>query len=134
MSSNKYRITIVIESLLLAIALGLGVWWYVHNKVVREVEKSFEDGSAYTGEWLAGKMNGLGVLTLADGEVYEGSFVDGRKCGQGFPRHEGYGHQHGGADPRGPRPLDRGAFRVDPCHRGRVLSAGRSRGDVPLPC
>lgn len=83
MSSYKYRITIVIESLLLAVALGLGVWWYVHNKVVREVEKAFEDGSAYKGEWLAGKMNGHGVLTLSDGEVYEGSFVDGRKCGHG---------------------------------------------------
>ena len=72
--SNKKNIIIVIESLLLAAAAGLGIWWYVHNNVVREVEKTFEDGSTYKGEWLAGRMHGRGVLTLADGEVYEGGF------------------------------------------------------------
>lgn len=81
--SNKKNIIIVIESLLLAAAAGLGIWWYVHNNVVREVEKTFEDGSTYKGEWLAGRMHGRGVLTLVDGEVYEGGFVEGRREGDG---------------------------------------------------
>lgn len=73
----------IIESVLIAAALGLGVWWYVHNRVVLDVDKTFEDGSSYKGEWLAGKMHGYGVQTLADGEVYEGSFVEGRREGEG---------------------------------------------------
>ena len=83
MALNKYHIVIIVESLLLAVALGLGTWWYVHNKVVREVEKTFVDGSSYKGEWLAGRMHGHGVLAFADGDVYEGSFVEGRRCGNG---------------------------------------------------
>ena len=80
---NRYHIVIIVESLLLAVALGLGTWWYVHNEVVREVEKTFVDGSSYKGEWLAGRMHGRGVLTSAGGDVYEGSFVEGRRCGNG---------------------------------------------------
>ena len=74
---------ITIESFLLAVAAGLGVWWYVHNNVVRIVEKVFEDGSSYKGEWLAGQMHGQGVYIMADGEVYEGEFINGRRDGKG---------------------------------------------------
>ena len=74
---------ITIESFLLAVAAGLGVWWYVHNNVVRTVEKVFEDGSSYKGEWLAGQMHGQGVYIMADGEVYEGEFISGCRDGKG---------------------------------------------------
>jgi hypothetical protein len=74
---------ITIESFLLAVAAGLGVWWYVHNNVVRTVEKVFEDGSSYKGEWLAGQMHGQGIYIMADGEVYEGEFINGRRDGKG---------------------------------------------------
>lgn len=83
MSLKKYRIVVIIESVLLAAAVGLGIWWYVHNNVVLEVEKTFEDGSTYNGEWLAGKMHGKGVLSMTDGEVYEGAFNEGRRDGIG---------------------------------------------------
>lgn len=83
MSLKKYKVAVIVESVLLAAAVGLGIWWYVHNNVVREVEKTFEDGSTYKGEWLAGKMHGKGVLTMADGEVYEGAFNEGRRDGTG---------------------------------------------------
>ena len=83
MSLNKYHIIIIVESVLLAAALGLGIWWYVYNEVQRNVEKTFEDGTVYKGGWLAGKMHGTGVLTLPDGEVYEGEFNDGRRNGTG---------------------------------------------------
>lgn len=74
---------ITIESFLLAVAAGLGVWWYVHNNVVRTIEKVFEDGSSYKGEWLAGQMHGQGIYIMADGEVYEGEFINGRRDGKG---------------------------------------------------
>ena len=77
------KAVIIIESVLLAVAVGLGVWWYVHNNVVLDVEKVFEDGSSYRGQWLAGRMHGEGVHTLADGEVYEGSFAAGVRDGKG---------------------------------------------------
>lgn len=83
MSLRKYKIAVIVESVLLAAAMGLGVWWYVHNHVVREVEKTFEDGSSYRGEWLAGRMHGHGVQLMADGEVFDGQFVEGRRSGIG---------------------------------------------------
>ena len=82
MSFKRNGIAVVALSLLLAAAIGLGIWWYVYNYVVLNVEKTFEDGSCYKGEWLAGKMHGSGVYTLADGEVYEGGFVGGRKASE----------------------------------------------------
>ena len=101
MSDNKYKIIIAVESLLLAAALGLGVWWYVHNHVVRKVDKMFEDGTVYQGEWLAGKMHGRGVLTLADGGTYEGEFFEGRKHGYGkFKDTEGVEYEGLWADDR----------------------------------
>jgi hypothetical protein len=33
-----------------------------------------KDGIIYDGEWLNGKMHGIGVLTLANGSKYDGSF------------------------------------------------------------
>ena len=74
---------IVVESILLAAALCLGIWWYVYNNVVLNVDKAFEDGSSYKGEWLAGQMHGHGVLISADGEVYEGCFQEGIREGKG---------------------------------------------------
>lgn len=81
--SRKRNIITFVESVLLAGALGLGVWWYVHNRVVRIVEKTYEDGSSYSGEWLAGRMHGAGIYRAADGEEYEGTFVEGRRSGSG---------------------------------------------------
>lgn len=83
MELNSARIVIIAESLLLAVALGLGVWRYVHENVVREVDRTFDDGSRYKGQWLAGRMHGKGTLVLAGGEVYEGEFVEGRRNGHG---------------------------------------------------
>ena len=83
MLPSRYKVSIIVESILLFAALGLGLWWYVHNHVVREVDKVFEDGSSYKGEWLAGEMHGKGVLTLADASVYDGEFLRGRKQGHG---------------------------------------------------
>lgn len=83
MLPSRYKVSIIVESILLFAALGLGLWWYVHNHLVREVDKVFEDGSSYKGEWLAGEMHGKGVLTLADASVYDGEFLRGRKQGHG---------------------------------------------------
>lgn len=83
MSISKHNIIMIIESILLAAALGLGTWWYIHNRVVLNVSRTFEDGSEYKGEWLAGKMHGSGLLILPDSTRYEGSFISGQKEGQG---------------------------------------------------
>lgn len=72
------------QSFLLTVAAGLGIWWYIHNHIVLDVERTFEDGSVYRGEWLSGQMNGTGVLTMPDSTVYEGTFVNGQKEGKGI--------------------------------------------------
>ena len=47
----------------------------------------FNNGSTYTGEVnAAGKMHGKGKLTWADGDVYEGDFVDDKRTGHGTLR------------------------------------------------
>lgn len=81
--NRTHKIIIILESILLAAALGLGTWWYIHNYVILEVEKELEDGSVYKGGWLAGRMHGRGVIALVDGDVYEGEFQYGRRDGQG---------------------------------------------------
>ena len=83
MNERSYRIIIIVQSAIILAAVGLGVWWYVHNNVVRTVEKTFEDGTVYKGEWLAGQMHGNGTLTLADGVRYEGGFQNGMMHGTG---------------------------------------------------
>jgi hypothetical protein len=37
----------------------------------------FLDGTRYDGEWRDDEINGRGVMTLSNGEVREGLFVDG---------------------------------------------------------
>jgi lysozyme len=88
MQLKRYKVIMIVESFLLAVSLGLGIWWYVHNKVVREVEKVLEDGSSYEGSWLAGKMHGEGIHMSPEGEIYEGSFVEGRRDGHGRAKYK----------------------------------------------
>ena len=38
---------------------------------------SFRDGTRYDGEWRDDAMNGRGVMTLPNGDRYEGLFVNG---------------------------------------------------------
>ena len=83
MTEKSYKILLLVQSGFLLIAAGLGIWWYVDNYVVRNVEKTYEDGSTYKGEWLAGTMHGTGVLSLPDGVRYEGEFLDGMMHGEG---------------------------------------------------
>ncbi len=80
----KLKPSIVVLIVVLMISAGLAGWWYVHNHVVRQVKKTFDDGSSYKGGWLAGKMHGNGVLTLDNGDTYEGDFFDGRIQGKGL--------------------------------------------------
>lgn len=84
MTEKSYRILIAVQSAFLLIAVGLGIWWYVHTYVTRNVEKTYEDGTVYKGEWLAGTMNGQGTLILPDGVRYEGAFKDGEMHGYGI--------------------------------------------------
>ena len=41
MSFKRNGIAVVALSVLLAAAIGLGIWWYVYNYVVLNVEKEF---------------------------------------------------------------------------------------------
>ncbi len=41
------------------------------------------DGFRYEGEWLAGEITGHGIATYSNGDIYEGTFVNGRRQGQG---------------------------------------------------
>ncbi len=45
--------------------------------------KRREADSIYVGEVKDGKRNGIGTLTLPDGEMYEGEFKDGEYNGRG---------------------------------------------------
>ena len=36
------------------------------------------DGTKYTGEWIDGKANGIGVKTLPNGTIYDGHWTDGK--------------------------------------------------------
>ncbi|MEC8627930.1 MAG: hypothetical protein VXY37_05985 [Bacteroidota bacterium] len=46
-------------------------------------KRTFSDGSTYPGEIRKRKPNGVGLLNKANGETYEGSFVDGVFDGKG---------------------------------------------------
>jgi hypothetical protein len=41
------------------------------------------DGFRYVGAWDDGEINGTGIATYANGDVYEGMFVNGRRQGDG---------------------------------------------------
>jgi hypothetical protein len=53
-------------------------------------EKEFDDGAKYKGQWILGVEEGKGKYWYKNGDVYEGSFCDGRKHGKGY-----YKWQHG---------------------------------------
>lgn len=38
----------------------------------------FHNGNTYEGEWMDAKMNGNGIMTLANKNVYEGDFKNGK--------------------------------------------------------
>jgi len=38
----------------------------------------------YVGNWVSGKMEGFGELTLQQGEIYIGNFTNGYPNGQGI--------------------------------------------------
>ncbi|NQW28224.1 MAG: hypothetical protein HQ474_09960 [Flammeovirgaceae bacterium] len=44
---------------------------------------TYANGDKYEGDWVDGKMNGLGTYTFANGDKYEGDRVDGRMNGSG---------------------------------------------------
>ena len=43
----------------------------------------YADGSMYEGQWLAGKKHGHGTNTYATGHVYAGQYADGKMHGHG---------------------------------------------------
>ena len=43
----------------------------------------YADGSVYEGTWVAGKREGKGRMTYADGGRYDGEFVADRREGKG---------------------------------------------------
>jgi len=43
----------------------------------------FANGSYYYGEWKNSKPNKDGILVYPDGEIYDGSFKDGKADGEG---------------------------------------------------
>ena len=49
----------------------------------------YADGSYYEGTWHDHKKNGLGVYTKANGESYNGQFINGLKEGQGVFKTKG---------------------------------------------
>ena len=76
---------LIYAALIIAVltSIGLGVWGYIHNRVIINVKKSFDNGMTYEGGWLAGTMHGKGLLTFGDGSIYEGDFIRGRRNGFG---------------------------------------------------
>jgi hypothetical protein len=45
------------------------------------------DGFRYVGAWDDGEINGMGIATYTNGDVYEGMFVNGRRQGAGVMRY-----------------------------------------------
>jgi aryl-alcohol dehydrogenase-like predicted oxidoreductase len=45
------------------------------------------DGFRYVGAWDDGEINGTGIATYTNGDVYEGMFVNGRRQGAGVMRY-----------------------------------------------
>jgi hypothetical protein len=42
----------------------------------------YANGNVYEGEWVDGRINGFGTLTYADGDKYIGLWVDGKMNGE----------------------------------------------------
>lgn len=79
----KLKLTYAALIIAVLTSTGLGVWGYIHTHVIIKVQKTFDNGSTYEGDWLAGMMHGKGILTFADGSTYEGEFIQGRRTGLG---------------------------------------------------
>ena len=48
-----------------------------------KVKEVFPDGQTFDGDYHQGKRHGYGILTMANGHVYSGQFVDNVPGGQG---------------------------------------------------
>jgi hypothetical protein len=55
---------------------------------VRTMNYSFAEGSSYSGEWFAGKMQGQGKYTGSNGSVFEGIFLKGVMHGPGSAKYK----------------------------------------------
>jgi hypothetical protein len=56
----------------------------------------FADGNVYEGEWLNDRMEGVGRYTYASGDAYEGGFSLDRPQGQGVATYSNGNHYEGG--------------------------------------
>ena len=45
---------------------------------------SKKNGDRYVGQWIKGKKSGFGKLTISDGRIYIGEFLNNKKHGQGI--------------------------------------------------
>ena len=54
---------------------GMGKMFYALGEGVTE--------ASYNGSWAGGKRSGLGILTMANGDRYEGHWLDDKKEGPG---------------------------------------------------
>jgi hypothetical protein len=45
--------------------------------------RNYENGDKYVGEFLNGKIHGIGIYTYANGDKYVGEFVDGKFASKG---------------------------------------------------
>ena len=48
-----------------------------------QVKETTEGGDSYEGEFVQGKRQGTGKLTLSSGRIYEGQFKDNSPFGEG---------------------------------------------------
>jgi hypothetical protein len=55
--------------------------WKVDNRFHKVIK--FKDGSQYAGRWKDDKKDGIGVDTIATGELFIGEWEDGKKNGSG---------------------------------------------------
>ena len=54
---------------------GMGKMFYAPREGITE--------ASYNGSWAGGKRSGLGILTMANGDRYEGHWLDDKKEGPG---------------------------------------------------
>ena len=50
---------------------------------MEQVNKTYEDGTEYSGKWQSGLPHGFGKIIYPDGSYYKGYFEEGFKQGQG---------------------------------------------------
>lgn len=83
---------------------------HLEGKKVRGVMKYVDQGKSYDGEWANERPHGRGVMTLPTGELYRGSFVDGKQHGEGVFFYIGEQKSYIGAFEEG-RPHGKGTMR-----------------------